>query len=315
MSTARVATLALAALLLWPLLDASWLAAGTAESDPAGTGAADPAGTGEADPAASPAPSCQPTLSIGTQSVTLDVDGESREVIIHVPGIASGSRPPAVVAFHGYTALASQLEETSGLSELADESGFVVAYPQGLGIPPEWHFQGNRGSDERDLRMVEILLDELVTEACADPVRIVLAGHSMGGGMASDTACRLADRVAGAVLVAALWFEPPCEPARPVPVVATHALDDEVLPYAGGQIGGVPSSIPDVLPVEEAIGAWAAHDGCEASPAVAGQADGSAILTWSGCQASVVLHRLPSGGHAWPAIASDLIVELLATTG
>ena len=303
MSTPRLVGLALAAVLLWPLLTVR-------------TGATRPTSSAElATPADSPDATCQPTLAAGRSTITIDAQGTPREVIVHVPTMEPGARLPAVIAFHGYTAHAWQLEETSGLSDLADERGFVVAYPEALGEPTEWYFAGNRGDDPRDMAMVDALLTVLVDETCADPERIVLAGHSMGGGMASDAACRLADRVAGAALVAAVWFELPCQPVRPVPVVAMHAVDDPVLPYDGGPIGGVGAYVPEVLPVEEAIGAWAARDGCSGSPAVSQSEDGSAILTWPGCEAAVALHRLPSGGHDWPAIASGLIAELVAATG
>jgi len=146
--------------------------------------------------------------------------------------------------------------------------------------------------------------------ACVDPERVILAGHSMGGAMASDAACRLADQVAGVVPVAALWFELPCEPNRPVPLMALHALDDPVLPYAGGKIGGVGSGVPERLPVEVAVAAWAERDGCAATPAVSTADDGGAMLTWSDCAAPVELHRLSSGGHDWPALASELIAEM-----
>jgi polyhydroxybutyrate depolymerase len=255
---------------------------------------------------------CQPTLQVGSQTLGFDVDGTPREVIIHVPASGDGRRLPAVVAFHGFSALASQLEVTSGLSALADEGPFVVAYPQALDRPPEWHVAGSRDTNGRDLDMIRSLLKVLVEQACADPGRIILAGHSMGGAMASDAACRLADQVAGVVLVSALWFELPCQPARPVPVVATHALDDPVLPYEGGLIGGIASGIPEQLPVESAIGAWAAHDGCGSTPAES-TADDGAIVTWPGCTTPVVLHRLATGGHGWPAMASHLIAEMAAS--
>jgi polyhydroxybutyrate depolymerase len=256
-----------------------------------------------------------PTLTAGRHTLRLDVEGTPREVIVQVPAVDVGTLPPAVIAFHGYTAHARQLEETSGLSDLAAEHGFVVAYPEALGAPTEWHFAGNLEADGRDMAMVDHLLSELIEAACADPSRIVLAGHSMGGGMASDAACRLAARVAGVGLVSATWFELPCRPSRPVPVVAMHAVDDPVLPYGGGRIGGVGAYVPEVLPVEEAIGAWASHDGCSGSPAISRNEDGSAILAWPACETPVVLHRLPSGGHDWPAMASGRIAELLATTG
>ena len=274
-------------------------------------GSIDPAGSIDEPGAVDVA--CQPSLSVGSQTLDIDVDGTQREVIIHVPAAGGGRRLPAVVAFHGFSAFAAQLEATSGLSALADEGPFVVAYPQALGRPTEWHVAGNRGADERDLDMVRSLLRVLVEQACVDPGRIIVAGHSMGGAMASDAACRLADQVAGVVLVAALWFEPPCQPVRPVPVVALHALDDPVLPYAGGPIGGVLSGIPEQLPAESAIGAWAAHDGCGSTPAESTSDDGGAILTWRGCATPVVLHRLASGGHGWPAMASQLIAEMAAS--
>lgn len=264
-------------------------------------------------PGATAAPlelACVPVLAAGSHVVDLDVDGSAREVIIHVPASGAGATLPAVVALHGYSASSSQLEATSGLSALADTEGFVVAYPQALGSPTEWHFAGNQGDDQRDLAYLRSLLAILKEDACVDPGRIVLAGHSMGGAMASDGACRLADQVAGVVLVAALWFEPPCSPSRPVPVVALHALDDPVLPYAGGPIGGIPSRIPEQLAVEAAIATWAAHDGCGLTPEIAKSEDGGALLTWPECTAPVELHRLASGGHGWPAFASGLIVEM-----
>jgi polyhydroxybutyrate depolymerase len=255
-------------------------------------------------------PACVPMLAAGSQTVALEIGGRPRDVIVHIPAALTHERWPAVVAFHGYSSFAKDLEAVSGLSALADDHGFVVAYPQALGSPTEWHFSGNLGYDQRDLSMTRALLRLLVDQACVDPDRIVLAGHSMGGGMASDAACRLADQVAGVVLVAALWFELPCQPARPLPVVATHALDDEVLPYQGGTIGGVAPGVPDQLPVESAIGTWAAHDGCASTAAEAANGDGGAVLAWLGCEAPVVLHRLASGGHAWPVLASRLIAEM-----
>ena len=261
--------------------------------------------------APSPAVPCVPTLAVGDQTLSIDARGTLREVIVHLPPNTSGIRRPAVIAFHGYSSKSSELEVTSGLSELADEVGFVVAYPQALGTPASWHFGEHLGYDVGDLALTELLMTALAEDACIDPDRIVLAGHSMGGGMASDAACRLADRVAGVVLVSALWFELPCEPDRPVPVIAMHALDDPVLPYQGGGVADVDPSVPGTLPVEDAIAAWAARDGCGSPPAISTQADGSAVLAWPDCATPVVLHRLSSGGHDWPSVASDLIVGLV----
>jgi polyhydroxybutyrate depolymerase len=255
---------------------------------------------------------CLALLAAGNQVMSLEVDGTLRQAIVEVPSLPPGMRPAAVIAFHGYSAHADQLEETAGLSPLAGRLGFVAAYPEALGDPTEWHFSGAFDPGPQDIDFTDALLTALIEQACVDPARILIAGHSMGGAMASEVACRLADRVAGVVLVAALWLALPCTPSRPVPVVAMHALDDDVLPYAGGAIGGVGPGVPPTLGVEEAIGTWADHDACGVPVHVAELADGSAVLRWPDCAAPVVLHRLPSGGHAWPDIATGLIVGLVA---
>jgi polyhydroxybutyrate depolymerase len=268
----------------------------------------------EASPAPSGAgedgPSCLPALSAGSQTLTIEVDDQARGVIVHVPASHARGLAPGVIAFHGYSSYATDLEATSQLSALSDQDGFVVAYPQALHSPTEWHFAGNSGYDQRDLALTESLMQLLIDQACVDPGRIVLAGHSMGGGMASDAACHLADRVAGLVLVSALWFELPCDPVRPVPVIGLHAVDDPVLPYAGGPVGTAPGA-PDQLPVELALATWAAHDGCDAMPVIT-PTDGGVMLTWPDGTVPVVLHRRDSGGHDWPVLASDLIVEMVA---
>jgi polyhydroxybutyrate depolymerase len=261
--------------------------------------------------ASSSDPACLPDLDPGRHALTLEVDGTPRDVIVQVPPSNAGVRSPAVVAFHGYTAHATQLEATSGLSALADERGFIVAYPEALGEPTSWHVAAIPGSGDRDIALTEAIVDALVSRACADPSRVFLAGHSMGGAMASDAACRLADRIAGAVLVSALWLEPPCLPARPVPVLSMHALDDPVLPYGGGPLPGFSPQGPVQLPVETAVGTWAQHDGCGPEPETAEAADGTAVLTWPDCEAPVVLRRSVSGGHDWPEDASPLIVDMI----
>jgi polyhydroxybutyrate depolymerase len=265
-----------------------------------------PTGTGTA--SASDA-ACLSSLSPGRHVLTFDVDDTPRQVIVQVPGVAPGVRPPGIVAFHGYTAHAWQLEETSGLSAVADGQDVVVAYPEALGDPTAWRFRALSGGDRRDIAFTEAVIALLVEQACVNPDAIALAGHSMGGAMASDAACQLATHVAALILVAALWLEPQCAPGRPVPVVATHALDDPVLPYEGGPLPGLRPSGPQLMAVEEAVGSWAAHDGCGPVPLITDAVDGSAVLSWPDCAAPVVLHRLPTGGHDWPDLASRLVLD------
>jgi polyhydroxybutyrate depolymerase len=289
------------------LLVAAWLLASFIPGGP-GPARAASAGPSISPPSPGAWPSCTPTLPDGSSTLHLVVEGTEREAIVHLPGTSPGPLRPAAVGFHGYSARADQLEATSGLSPLADELGFVVAYVQGAGEPPQWSFKGYGGAGVDDLALVEALLDRLVAEACVDPGRVVLFGHSMGGGMASAAACALADRVAGLVLVSAFWVTLPCEPSRPVPVLAMHALDDRVLPYRGGMANG---NGPRVLPVEEVLAAWAERDGCSPTPDAIATEAGIGELAWQGCLAPVRLLRLESGGHDWARTATPAIVAML----
>ena len=133
--------------------------------------------------------------------------------------------------------------------------------------------------------------------------------------MADATACAFADRVAGAVLVSAVQFGNPCAPARPVPIVALHAIDDGVLPYAGGHIASTPAWFPEQQPVEDAVGRWAVRNGCVGRPVTADLPYGGAVLSWAGCDAPVTLHRLARGGHDYAPLASQLLRDMIAGSG
>ena len=69
---------------------------------------------------------------------------------------------------------------------------------------------------------------------------------------------------------------------------------------------GTPSWFAELLPIEAAIAAWAARNGCDAGP-ITTPSEGGAVLAWQGCDAPVELHRLDTGGHAYPPLASELV--------
>jgi hypothetical protein len=59
-----------------------------------------------------------------------------------------------------------------------------------------------------------------------------------------------------------------CAPARAIPILMTHSLDDAYVPYLGGPVGGDPNK-PIVPPVREGFDGWRARNGCTApSPEV-----------------------------------------------
>src|SRR5687768_7946282 len=61
---------------------------------------------------------------------TVEIGG--RTVTVHVPGSYDAATPaPLVIALHGYTSNAAELESYLRLTPESDRRGFVYAYPDG----------------------------------------------------------------------------------------------------------------------------------------------------------------------------------------
>lgn len=61
--------------------------------------------------------------------------GSRRSYLVHVqPDYTPKNLMPLVVVIHGASDTASGMEKYSTLSELTDREGFIVLYPNGMGI-------------------------------------------------------------------------------------------------------------------------------------------------------------------------------------
>jgi polyhydroxybutyrate depolymerase len=210
-----------------------------------------------------------------------------------------------VLLLHGNGGSAADLDDVSGLSELADRRGFLAVYPQGMAVGagrPFWAAAGRVEAGVDDLRFITDLLDDLQGRLCVDPARVAAAGYSAGGGVVALMACDLAGRLASVATVAgALYTEPgECRPSRPVPVLAIHGTNDEVVPY-GGRRPTVEWPLP-MLPMPDWLGEWATRDGCPGDAAVFLDTPEVTGVRWSGCRdgAEVVHYRINGGSHQAP---------------
>jgi polyhydroxybutyrate depolymerase len=267
---------------------------------------------------------CLAEFTPGDTWLHLTVKGRNREVLVHVPHLPAGDRVPLLIAVHGWAGSAAQFAGVTGFSAGGDQRGVVVAYPQGLGHPAGWHFSGlpsiDRGIRQADLALFDAIIGRLTAAGCADPDRVFIAGHSQGGGMAGELACRRADKLAGVAMISGEHFGLPCQPTRAIPILSLHAVDDEVLPYAGGRVTTMPHDFPRVLPAEQVAAAWAAIDGCDPVRPDPREdvAEGVTRISWAGCAAPVNFYRIASGGHAWAGAgparvsATELVWSLIA---
>ena len=240
-----------------------------------------------------------------TETVQIAFQGMDRTYSIHVPGrLRLTDGPPAalVLAFHGGSQTAQQMEDMTGFSTLADRENFIVAYPQGV----ENSWADGRGSTTADTRHVDdvgftgALIADIEKTHRIDPRRIYATGPSNGGILSNRLGCELADTLAavGPVIgTIASNISPRCKPSRPIAVAGIQSVNDPLVPFAGGQVKenahvGQGGSVDSARATQEL---WRAIDGCAAEPAVTTLPvrvnDGTSVSRrqFAGCKAGAVV--------------------------
>lgn len=249
------------------------------------------------------------------QMLELTVDGRTRSFLLHRPPGYDGSTPwPLVLAFHGATSNARLMQLFSGLSEKADEAGFLVVYPNGTGNLPNvltWNggnccgFATKNNID--DVGFIRDLLDHLQQNLNVDPKRIYAAGMSNGAHMTYRLANEMTDRFAAIAGVAGPMAMAQLSPSRAISVIHFHGTDDEFAPFAGGK---GPKSIygQEFLSVDHTIANWVQANGCPPDPVIESfpdrQKDGTTIIRKiygpGRDETEVILVVIDGGGHTWP---------------
>ena len=230
---------------------------------------------------------------------------------LHVPASYRPGRPVLLMlAFHGAGGTGSGMQARTGLSALADQRGFLVAYPQGLAEPGSagrvgWAASGPRDPEAGgidDGLFVSDLLTAIQAGYCVEPDRIVATGFSNGAGLVGYLACVLAGRISAFAAVEAEFFQIPggCRPAHPASILDVHVLTDPVAPYAGVPARGSPDYFAPPIPAW--LQGWALRDGCRGGPVTFVRSPAGAGERWSGCDdaTAVTGYRLAAGGHSWP---------------
>lgn len=241
------------------------------------------------------------SLPAGDQDGEVQVNGQTRTYIMHVPSGYSGSEPTALLLdFHAMGAQADMERDSSGFAELSDELGFVVVWPQG--IDNTWDLGPCCALSEPaadDFAFVRALVRKVSSEACIDPNRVYATGFSLGGGMAYYLACKQAEIFAAVAASSMDLFadaETECQPSRPVSVISFRGADDTVVPYGGGISGppGYPDMLNDRLGAVGTFEKWAALDQCTGSPT---DPDPNSCSTYTTCEegAEVTLCTIEDG--------------------
>lgn len=236
---------------------------------------------------------------------TLVSSGEKREYLVYVPkSYDRGRKTPLVISMHGGGLWGAAQREVSQWNRVADEHGFIVVYPSGVGPLARhraWRAEGAAGS-AKDVRFISDLIDTLALTYNIDGTRVYADGLSNGGGMAAVLACMLSERIAAVGLVASAQFMPwaDCPDHRPVPTIAFHGTDDRHAWYRGGTSWVARGMVFPAI--ETWMAEWARRNGCGPDPIDSMAANDIRRREYTHCaeDAPVVLYTILGGGHTWP---------------
>ena len=233
---------------------------------------------------------------------------DERAYYLHIPENLPPNAP-LVFVLHGHSGTASSIAVFSGMSEIANQEGFVVCYPQGL---PDFqginHWNANLGiSNVNDVQFLTELALHLQTTLELSAECTYSCGYSNGGYMSYTLACAAPEIFkaigsVGGTMSGADWET--CE-AQAVPVVHIHGTHDYTVLY-GSTLGsndpweGAPG-------VETVVAHWANANGCSEVNTTSlpdlDPSDGSTVDliehfgSPTGYKAQV--YRINQGGHDW----------------
>jgi polyhydroxybutyrate depolymerase len=245
-----------------------------------------------------PAASAAPNGTVTRGSVQLD--GLTRTYRVFVP--ARTKKPaPVVLVFHGGFGTGARVATQTGFDAEAEKRGFIAVYPDGVGRA--WNAGPCCGAPSRlgvnDVGFVSKLLDKLGRQYAIAKKRIFATGISNGGLISYRLACELSNRIAAVAPVAATLVSQ-CSPKKPLSILHIHGLDDENIPFEGGQ--GTRGVVDlDWPPVEQGIELWRKLDGCPAAGA-ATMGPVISMTVWAPCRSGteVRLVTIAGAGHVWP---------------
>ncbi|MBV9735270.1 MAG: hypothetical protein JO209_05125 [Acidisphaera sp.] len=237
--------------------------------------------------------------------------GVHRHYVLHAAPNRTGPAP-LVIALHGLGESVEDLRRSWTFDDVADREGFDVVYPEAL--TGRWSYVDTRSvklPDGQgvvdDFGFIGALLDKLLADHVADPMRVYAVGVSNGALMAWTLACSMSDRLAGLAALISGMVErqaEQCHPKHLVPLLVLAGTDDLVQDYDGGMGDNF-----RLMSVPETLEFWRRLRGCTGMsmrelPAHAPDDPTEAVrVDWTSCRDSSPQRfwRIEGGGHHLPS--------------
>ena len=170
----------------------------------------------------------------------IEHEGLERSFLIYVPKNIK-ENAPLVVAIHGYTSSAKTLMGYSGINQVADKVGFLVAYPQGTKDSRDNNFfnvgyEFHSDSKVNDVNFIREIVLNLTKDYKLNSKRVFATGMSNGGDMSYLLACTSSDLFTAVAPVAGVMMKDTlenCNPGKKIPIFEIHGTKDSISKFEG----------------------------------------------------------------------------------
>ncbi|MEQ9308596.1 MAG: PHB depolymerase family esterase [Balneolaceae bacterium] len=232
-----------------------------------------------------------------TQMVT--VGDDKRQVTIYSPSsIDADQKAPLLLNFHGSGMTAIEQMMYSQTNKLADEYGFVVAYPQGKNN--DWNVGFDMEFEEgNDVKFIQILIQKIIKHYPVDSTKIYAIGISRGGFFAQRLMAELPGQINGFVSVGAPI---PVEVYQrmtnipPVKALYVHGTADQIVTINGKENA--------YRSLDESLQVWNGESRKLSTQSIEHYDTESNLvgidIYYYGENASIAKMVIENGGHTWP---------------
>lgn len=142
---------------------------------------------------------------------------------VHVPEQAA-ERPALVLALHGCVQDAATYARETGWNELADQAGFIVAYPeqQQTNNPQNcfsWFNEDDINREVGEAKSIKSMVDHLLSRYPIDPTQVFVTGLSAGGCMTAVMLATYPDVFEAGAVMAGVPYKATTDLAGAVPAM------------------------------------------------------------------------------------------------
>ncbi len=199
-----------------------------------------------------------PAATASAQNITYEYDGIDRQYRIHIPDQLQ-ENSPLVVVLHGYGGSNNEMQNNYGWTELSDEEGFVVVFPNGTRDQSNSRFWDvnyafHQNLDVDDDGFLSSLAIYLQGQYGLDPQRTFVTGFSNGAEMCFQLACNRPETFTAFAPVIGMMLDSlfeSCNPTIVRPIISMNGTADNVTLYNGDPNNtggwGAYKSIPDTM--------------------------------------------------------------------